>query len=86
MEDIYENRVSYKHDGSETTEDNFSFMVSDGTNHMFMMQQDEGDTAPVFNSPQVHLKKHETFGKFCLFPFIALLILFSIFLHISYKI
>ncbi|KAL5018413.1 hypothetical protein ScPMuIL_004135 [Solemya velum] len=53
MEDIYENRVSYQHDGSETVEDNFSFTVSDGTNRMFAMQQDgRGDLTIGHTSPQ----------------------------------
>ena len=39
MSDIYENRVSYSHDGSETVEDNFKFTVSDGTNPLFMVRQ-----------------------------------------------
>ncbi|GFO33130.1 extracellular matrix protein fras1-like [Plakobranchus ocellatus] len=51
MEDIYENRVSYQHDGSETTEDYFLFLVTDGTNQNFAMQQDEPVVTSV-DSPQ----------------------------------
>lgn len=57
MADIYENRVSYKHDGSETLSDEFSFTVSDGTNHLFVMQRDaarRGDIPiPLISEPQV---------------------------------
>ncbi|KAL3876627.1 hypothetical protein ACJMK2_034445 [Sinanodonta woodiana] len=53
MKDIFENHVSYNHDGSETREDNFSFIVSDGTNDMFAMQRDgQGGMAPPQTSPQ----------------------------------
>jgi hypothetical protein len=41
MHDIYENRVSYRHDGSEQFTDSFTFTVSDGTNHAFTMQNDQ---------------------------------------------
>ena len=54
MEDVYENRVSYEHDGTENFEDNFSFTVSDGTNEVFVMQQDEpSETMNPISSPQV---------------------------------
>ncbi|XP_041363241.1 extracellular matrix organizing protein FRAS1-like isoform X2 [Gigantopelta aegis] len=52
MEDIYENRVSYKHDGTENFEDNFSFTVSDGTNNVFVMQQDEPSKMAPITTPQ----------------------------------
>lgn len=35
MVDLNENRISYKHDGSETTSDSFSLVVSDGTHDDF---------------------------------------------------
>ncbi|XP_035826399.1 extracellular matrix protein FRAS1 [Aplysia californica] len=54
MADIYENRVSYQHDGSETVSDSFSFIVSDGTNKVFAMQQDQPAYRPV-STPQVRL-------------------------------
>ena len=55
MLDIYENRVSYQHGGSEQFKDNFTFVVSDGTNGMFMMQGDQphGEASPPIATPQV---------------------------------
>ncbi|XP_033117888.1 extracellular matrix protein FRAS1-like [Anneissia japonica] len=38
MDDIYENRVSYIHDGSNTLTDSFTFTVSDGTNQLFLVE------------------------------------------------
>ncbi|XP_048248290.1 extracellular matrix organizing protein FRAS1-like isoform X2 [Haliotis rufescens] len=52
MEDIYENRISYKHDGSETLEDNFSFVVSDGTNDKFVMLGDQAEITEPVTTPQ----------------------------------
>ncbi|XP_046872768.1 extracellular matrix protein FRAS1 isoform X2 [Hypomesus transpacificus] len=40
MEDVYQNRVSYNHDGSNSLKDHFSFTVADGTNHFFMVEDD----------------------------------------------
>ena len=55
MTDIYENHISYLHDGSETVTDNFSFTVSDGTNSNFAaMQQDGHGNHPITQTePQV---------------------------------
>ncbi|KAM4854655.1 extracellular matrix organizing protein FRAS1 [Thomomys bottae] len=39
MEDIYQNRVSYSHDGSNTLRDWFTFTVSDGTNPFFITEE-----------------------------------------------
>ncbi|CAH6883331.1 Fras1 [Phodopus roborovskii] len=39
MEDIYQNRVSYSHDGSNSLKDRFTFTVSDGTNPFFMIEE-----------------------------------------------
>ncbi|XP_013371586.1 PREDICTED: extracellular matrix protein FRAS1 isoform X1 [Chinchilla lanigera] len=39
MEDIYQNRVSYSHDGSNSLNDRFTFTVSDGTNPFFMVEE-----------------------------------------------
>ena len=39
MADIYENRISYNHDGSNTLEDSFAFTVSDGTNPVFLTER-----------------------------------------------
>lgn len=40
MDDIYQNRISYNHDGSNSLKDRFTFTVADGTNLLFMV--DEG--------------------------------------------
>ncbi|XP_048220046.1 extracellular matrix organizing protein FRAS1 isoform X2 [Perognathus longimembris pacificus] len=39
MEDIFQNRVSYSHDGSNTLKDWFTFTVSDGTNPFFITEE-----------------------------------------------
>ncbi|XP_038060993.1 extracellular matrix protein FRAS1-like [Patiria miniata] len=39
MADVYENRISYNHDGSNTLQDSFEFTVSDGTNPLFTIEQ-----------------------------------------------
>ena len=49
LEDIYKGHVTYTHDGTETTDDDFLFTVSDGTNTMFLVQGLDGATA----QPQV---------------------------------
>ncbi|KAL4240401.1 Extracellular matrix protein fras1 [Mactra antiquata] len=38
MTEIYENRVSYLHDGGETTQDKFKFTLTDGSNDRFTMK------------------------------------------------
>ncbi|CAJ1069789.1 extracellular matrix protein FRAS1 [Xyrichtys novacula] len=50
MDDIYQNRISYNHDGSNSLKDRFSFSVSDGTNLLFMVE--EGGKEIVTASPQ----------------------------------
>uniref|UniRef100_A0A3B4AGL3 VWFC domain-containing protein n=1 Tax=Periophthalmus magnuspinnatus TaxID=409849 RepID=A0A3B4AGL3_9GOBI len=40
MEDIYQNRISYNHDGSNSLKDRFSFSLSDSTNLLFMVKDD----------------------------------------------
>ncbi|CAG5116316.1 unnamed protein product, partial [Candidula unifasciata] len=47
MEDIYENRVSYQHGSGETTHDSFTFLVSDGTNRLFTLQQGSPANRPL---------------------------------------
>ncbi|XP_053317651.1 extracellular matrix organizing protein FRAS1 [Spea bombifrons] len=50
MDDIYQNRISYSHDGSNTLKDRFSFTVSDGTNQFFIVE--EGEKEIVTAAPQ----------------------------------
>ncbi|XP_063314780.1 extracellular matrix organizing protein FRAS1 [Pelobates fuscus] len=50
MDDIYQNRISYSHDGSNTIKDRFSFTVSDGTNPFFIVE--EGEKEIVTAAPQ----------------------------------
>ncbi|KAG8454257.1 hypothetical protein GDO86_000773 [Hymenochirus boettgeri] len=50
MDDIYQNRISYNHDGSNTLKDRFSFTVSDGTNPFFIVE--EGHKEIVTAAPQ----------------------------------
>ena len=40
MADVYEGRISYRHDNTETTADSFSFIVTDQTNEGFYIQRD----------------------------------------------
>lgn len=37
MDDIYQNRISYNHDGSNSLKDRFTFTVADGTNLLFVV-------------------------------------------------
>ncbi|XP_034027090.1 extracellular matrix protein FRAS1 [Thalassophryne amazonica] len=39
MEDIYQNRISYNHDGSNSLKDRFTLSVADGTNLFFMVEE-----------------------------------------------
>uniref|UniRef100_A0A4W3I1G5 Fraser extracellular matrix complex subunit 1 n=1 Tax=Callorhinchus milii TaxID=7868 RepID=A0A4W3I1G5_CALMI len=39
MDDIYQNHISYNHDGSNSLKDRFSFTVSDGTNPFFIVEE-----------------------------------------------
>ncbi|XP_038647741.1 extracellular matrix protein FRAS1 [Scyliorhinus canicula] len=39
MDDIYQNHISYNHDGSNSLKDRFSFSVSDGTNPFFIVEE-----------------------------------------------
>ncbi|KAM5158784.1 extracellular matrix organizing protein FRAS1 [Callospermophilus lateralis] len=39
MEDIYQNRISYSHHGSNSLKDRFSFTVSDGKNPFFIIEE-----------------------------------------------
>ncbi|XP_012660764.1 extracellular matrix protein FRAS1 [Otolemur garnettii] len=50
MEDIYQKRVSYSHDGSNSLKDRFTFTVSDGTNSFFITE--EGGREIVTAAPQ----------------------------------
>ncbi|XP_066568203.1 extracellular matrix organizing protein FRAS1 isoform X2 [Amia ocellicauda] len=50
MDDIYQNRISYNHDGSNSLKDRFTFTVSDGTNMFFVVE--EGEKEIVTAAPQ----------------------------------
>ncbi|KAJ8398108.1 hypothetical protein AAFF_G00431850 [Aldrovandia affinis] len=50
MDDIYQNRISYNHDGSNSLKDRFTFTVADGTNMFFMVE--EGGKEIVTAAPQ----------------------------------
>ncbi|XP_029574000.1 extracellular matrix organizing protein FRAS1 [Salmo trutta] len=39
MDDVYQNRISYNHDGSNSLKDRFTFTVTDGTNVFFMVEE-----------------------------------------------
>ncbi|XP_022361766.1 extracellular matrix protein FRAS1 [Enhydra lutris kenyoni] len=39
MEDVYQKRVSYSHDGSNSLRDRFTFTVADGTNPFFIVEE-----------------------------------------------
>nr|XP_014352206.1 PREDICTED: extracellular matrix protein FRAS1-like [Latimeria chalumnae] len=39
MDDIYQNRISYNHDGSNSLKDRFTFTVSDSTNTYFIVEE-----------------------------------------------
>ncbi|KAM4616687.1 extracellular matrix organizing protein FRAS1 [Polymixia lowei] len=50
MDDVYQNRISYNHDGSNSLKDRFTFTVADGTNLLFMVE--EGGKEVVTAAPQ----------------------------------
>uniref|UniRef100_A0A8C8RJR6 VWFC domain-containing protein n=1 Tax=Pelusios castaneus TaxID=367368 RepID=A0A8C8RJR6_9SAUR len=50
MDDIYQNRVCYSHDGSNSLKDRFTFTVSDGTNPFFILE--DGGKEIVTAAPQ----------------------------------
>lgn len=39
MDDVYQNRISYNHDGSNSLKDRFTFSVADGTNMLFLVEE-----------------------------------------------
>lgn len=45
MDDIYQNRISYNHDGSNLLKDRFTFTVADGTNLLFMVDDSGKEVA-----------------------------------------
>ncbi|XP_046512812.1 extracellular matrix organizing protein FRAS1 isoform X5 [Equus quagga] len=53
MEDVYQNRVSYSHDGSNSLKDWFTFTVTDGTNSFFIIE--EGGKELMTAAPQQFL-------------------------------
>ncbi|XP_069782867.1 extracellular matrix organizing protein FRAS1 [Narcine bancroftii] len=50
MDDVYQNHISYTHDGSNSLKDRFTFTVSDGTNPFFIIA--ESGTEIVTAAPQ----------------------------------
>lgn len=40
MDDIYQNRVSYNHDGSNSLRDRFTFTITDGSNLFFLVEEE----------------------------------------------
>ncbi|KAM9823010.1 extracellular matrix organizing protein FRAS1 [Syngnathus typhle] len=42
MDDVYQNRVSYNHDGSNSLQDSFTFTLADGTNPHFVLRDHAG--------------------------------------------
>ncbi|KAL2092359.1 hypothetical protein ACEWY4_012157 [Coilia grayii] len=50
MDDVYQNRISYNHDGSNSLKDRFTFTVADGTNMFFMVE--DGGKEMVTAAPQ----------------------------------
>ncbi|XP_029959982.1 extracellular matrix organizing protein FRAS1 [Salarias fasciatus] len=50
MDDVYQNRISYNHDGSNFLKDRFTFTVADGANLLFMVE--EGGKEVVTAAPQ----------------------------------
>uniref|UniRef100_A0A672YI22 VWFC domain-containing protein n=1 Tax=Sphaeramia orbicularis TaxID=375764 RepID=A0A672YI22_9TELE len=50
MDDVYQNRISYNHDGSNSLKDRFTFTVADGTNLLFMVE--DGGKEIVTAAPQ----------------------------------
>ncbi|XP_043916303.1 extracellular matrix organizing protein FRAS1-like [Protopterus annectens] len=50
MDDIYQNRISYKHDGSNSLKDRFTFTVADGTNSFYIVE--DGGKEIVTAAPQ----------------------------------
>ncbi|TSN86075.1 Extracellular matrix protein FRAS1 [Bagarius yarrelli] len=50
MDDVYQNRISYHHDGSNSLKDRFTFTVTDGTNMFFILE--EGGNEVVTAAPQ----------------------------------
>ncbi|KAK2838085.1 hypothetical protein Q5P01_015297 [Channa striata] len=50
MDDVYQNRLSYNHDGSNSLKDRFTFTVADGTNLLFMVE--DGGKEIVTAAPQ----------------------------------
>ena len=51
MADIYDNKITYTHDGSDTLKDELKFTVSDGTNPLYKIQSDDGEIT--VSRPQV---------------------------------
>ena len=51
MADIYDNKITYTHDGSDTLRDELKFTVSDGTNPLYKVQSDDGEIT--VSRPQV---------------------------------
>ncbi|XP_023676521.2 extracellular matrix organizing protein FRAS1 isoform X1 [Paramormyrops kingsleyae] len=47
MDDIYQNRVSYNHDGSNSLRDRFTFTITDGSNLFFLVEEEGKEVVTV---------------------------------------
>ena len=64
MADIYDNKITYVHDGSNTLKDKFEFTVSDGTNPLYKVKSANGEVT--MSKPQVSVSCLAFRGYSCL--------------------